>query len=452
MEKILKSSIRPNHSLNLLSHKEMEGLIKTDKDIFKLFRQCVLAVLNTGSDCDDASKLLEEFHDFDVKVVPQSMGLKLDISHAPINAYVDGEMMESIKHHVSSVMRDIVYTDHEIYESPRSDFKSSGGLTDVVFRILRHAKTIHANENPHLVVCWGGHSIDRIEYEYTKEVGYRLGLRGLDIATGCGAGAMKGPMKGARIGHAKQKNSKGRYVGISEPGILVSEAPNPVVSELVILPDIEKRLEAFVRVSHAIIVFPGGAGTAEEIMYLLSILMQPQNAEIPFPLIFTAPKEKSSYFEAVDAFIRKTLGEEVRKYYQIIIDDPIKVSQEIKKGIEKVKKYRDKTMEMYGFNWQLHIPFEMQNPFEPTHENMASLKISKDLIPYQLASNLRSAFSGIVAGNVKTIGQREIREKGPYQIKGDPALMVEIDKLLNLFVEQGRMKIGRHYVPCYEII
>jgi predicted Rossmann-fold nucleotide-binding protein len=32
-----------------------------------------------------------------------------------------------------------------------------------------------------MVVCWGGHSIGRHEYEYTKKVGYELGLRGLNI-------------------------------------------------------------------------------------------------------------------------------------------------------------------------------------------------------------------------------------------------------------------------------
>lgn len=58
---------------------------------------------------------------------------------------------------------------------------------------------------------------------------------------------MKGPMKGATISHAKQRLTGGRYLGLTEPGIIAAEAPNPIVNELVILPDIEKRLEAFVR-------------------------------------------------------------------------------------------------------------------------------------------------------------------------------------------------------------
>lgn len=98
----------------------------------------------------------------------------------------------------------------------------------------------------------GGHSINTEEYKYTKKVGHELGLRSLDICTGCGPGVMKGPMKGATISHAKQRLTGGRYLGLTEPGIIAAEAPNPIVNELVILPDIEKRLEAFVRVGHGV--------------------------------------------------------------------------------------------------------------------------------------------------------------------------------------------------------
>jgi hypothetical protein len=86
----------------------------------------------------------------------------------------------------------------------------------MVFQILRNARVLKTQQDPNLVVCWGGHSISRIEYDYTKLVGYHLGLRGLDVCTGCGAGAMKGPMKGATIGHSKQRIRNGllpRHLG-----------------------------------------------------------------------------------------------------------------------------------------------------------------------------------------------------------------------------------------------
>ena len=92
---------------------------------------------------------------------------------------------------------------------------------------------------------------------------------------------MKGPMKGATIGHSKQRIRDGRYIGMTEPGIIAAEPPNPIVNQLVIMPDIEKRLEAFVRTGHGICVFPGGAGTAEEILYLLGLLQLASAHEEP---------------------------------------------------------------------------------------------------------------------------------------------------------------------------
>ena len=71
------------------------------------------------------------------------------------------------------------------------------------------------------------------------------------------------------------------------------------------MPDIEKRLEAFVRCAHAIVVFPGGAGTAEEILYLLGILLDPANAEQPLPVVFTGPPSAAEYFGQIDRFIAR---------------------------------------------------------------------------------------------------------------------------------------------------
>ena len=181
---------------------------------------------------------------------------------------------------------------------------------------------------PNLVVCWGGHSIGTEEYQYTKKVGYELGLRGLDVCTGCGPGAMKGPMKGATIGHAKQRIVGGRYIGLTEPGIIAAEPPNPIVNQLVIMPDIEKRLEAFVRLAHGIVVFPGGVGTAEEILYLLGILLEPANAGQPLQgRAHRARNPRAEYFVQITRFIGGTLGEKAAELLHVIVDDPAEVAR-----------------------------------------------------------------------------------------------------------------------------
>ena len=445
-----KSNLRPISSLNLLSNREIQGLMSSKDEVRTLFRECALAILNTGNDKDDVNKLLAEYSDFEIEVVPEARGPKMAVRNAPGSAFVDGSMIRGIQDHLFSVLRDVVYVNHIMSRDGLYDLETGAGITEVVFDILRNANIVQPNLRPDLVVCWGGHSIDRLEYEYTKEVGYQLGLRGLNIATGCGPGAMKGPMKGAAIGHAKQQIVQRRYIGITEPGIIAAEAPNPIVNELVILPDIEKRLEAFVRVGHSIVVFPGGAGTAEEVLYLLSVLMNDHNRGLPYSFILTAPLEKKDYFYSLDRFIRATLGEEASAHYQIIVGDPELVAQTAKSGVERVRKHRMKTQYAYGFNWDLTIDDGLQQPFIPSHENMAALKLTKDQPAHQLASELRCAFSGIVSGNVKASGIQLIRQHGPYRLNGEVSLMAEFDLLLKEFVSQNRMKINvENYQPCW---
>jgi len=346
-------------------------------------------------------------------------------------------------------LRDILFINNRYQNMP----SSPDSLTDATFDILRNANTILPETEPRLVTCWGGHSIKHNEYKYTKAVGYQLGLRSFNICTGCGPGAMKGPMKGATIGHAKQRNKEGRYLGLTEPSIIAAEPPNAIVNELVIMPDIEKRLEAFVRMSHGIIIFPGGAGTAEELLYILGILLNKENKSQILPIILTGPHSASDYFSEIDAFIGATLGKNAQSLYKIIIDDAEQVAQVMSKTLEEVLAYRKETGDAYHFNWSLVIENDFQQPFEPDHKNMSELNISHKLSTAELAANLRRVFSGIVAGNVKSGGIKAIREHGPFQISGDKKIMTLMDKLLASFVSQQRMKLpGSKYIPCYQVV
>ncbi len=361
----------------------------------------MLAVLNSGSDIDDTREVLRLFKDFNVGFIHHDRGLKVSVSGAPANAFVDGKMIRGIREQLFAVLRDIVFTQNEIVGDERFTLDSSDGITNAVFHILRNARLLTLPATVNLVVCWGGHAISREEYEYTKLVGYELGLRGMNVCTGCGPGAMKGPMKGATIGHAKQRIRDGRYIGITEPGIIAAESPNPIVNSLVIMPDMEKRLEAFVRVGHGIIVFPGGVGTTEEILYLLGVLLNPENDKQPLPMIMTGPASAAPYFKQIDDFVGATLGPAAQKRYSIIIDDPREVARRAASGLWDVRSFRHELGDAYYFNWRLRIEREFQKPFTATHETMAALDINEDLPVHLLAANLRRAFSGIVSGNVR---------------------------------------------------
>jgi predicted Rossmann-fold nucleotide-binding protein len=448
-----KCIIAARGGMTLLSQVEVNKMMEMGQgSVHALFRKCCLAVLNCDAQDDDAMAVLSRFPDFDVKLLPRERGIHLEFVNAPAQAFVDGKMISGIRDSIFSVLRDIIFQSSE-HKEGNFDETTISGISNMVFEMLRRGEVYEFGKEPNLVVCWGGHSISKEEYKYTKNVGYELGLRGADICTGCGTGAMKGPMKGASVGHAKQRIFDGRYIGLTEPGIIAAEAPNPIVNKLVIMPDIEKRLEAFVRLGHGIIVFPGGVGTAEEILYLIGLLSHPDNKENPYPFIMTGPKIAEEYFTQIDAFIRFALGDEVASMYEIIIDNPEKVASRMSEGLAKVKEYRSRKQISYYFDWDLTIEEGFKFPFIPTHENMLGLNLDRNQPVNELAADLRKAFSGIVAGNVKEFGREQIAVKGVYQIDGDKELMGKLDVLLQSFVEQKRMKLpGSDYTPVFEVL
>lgn len=448
----VNARISPVDGLDVLSRDEVGQLRATGRgSVHDLLRHCALAVLTQGTVSDDARLMQERYPDFDLAILQQDRGVKLELRNAPAEAFVDGDIIRGVNELLFAVLRDVVYVAMQIGEG-RFDLTGSEGITNAVFEILRNARILRPNVDPNLVVCWGGHSISRGEYDYTKKVGYELGLRGLDICTGCGPGAMKGPMKGANIAHAKQRRPRNRYIGITEPGIIASESPNPIVNNLVIMPDIEKRLEAFVRIAHAVVIFPGGVGTAEEILYILGILINPANATLPLPLVLTGPAESAAYFEQIDRFLRLALGDAVASRYQIVIDDPRNVARQVQRGIEKVRINRLDSKDAFYFNWALQIAADFQTPFKSSHAAVAALNLDRGQPAHVLAANLRRAFSAIVSGNVKEEGRRAIETEGPFKIHGDAEVMRALDRLLASFVGQQRMKLpGSHYEPCYRI-
>ena len=451
----MHTKLNPVGKMNLLSQIEVDQLQESASgNLYQLYRNCSLAVLNAGSHTDDAEAIYQQHQEFQIQVLRRERGIKLDLTNPPAHAFVDDKIIKGIQEHLSAVLRDILFTNSRYQHLTDDPFPSSEHITHVVFDILRNANVILPETGANLVTCWGGHSINASEYQYTREVGNELGLRELNICTGCGPGAMEGPMKGAAIGHAKQRYTNRRYLGLTEPSIIAAEPPNPIVNELVIMPDIEKRLEAFVRMAHGIIIFPGGPGTAEELLYILGIMMHPNNVDQPMPIVLTGSKESEAYFRSIDKFIGETLGEEAQKHYEIVIDDPARAAKIMKQAMPDVRSHRKETGDAYSYNWSLHIEPEFQLPFDPTHESMAALDLHMDQKTESLAANLRKAFSGIVAGNVKAEGILEIEKHGPFLIDGDKELMTKMDQLLNDFVEQHRMKLpgGTDYVPCYKIM
>ena len=228
------------------------------------------------------------------------------------------------------------------------------------------------------------------------------------------------------------------------------------MNQLVIMPDIEKRLEAFVRLGHGIIVFPGGVGTAEEILYLLGILLHPDNAALQFPLVLhRARRQRAAYFEQIDRFLRLTLGPRRRRQrYRIIVDDPARGrarrwSAGVRQGARAAPARRATPSSSTGC---CASRASSSGPSSRPRGDGGARPASRTSRRTSCAANLRRAFSGIVAGNVKEEGMRLIEEHGPVRDPRRPGHHAALDALLRAFVDQRRMKLVGEYRPCYRIV
>ncbi|MFQ5561658.1 MAG: pyrimidine/purine nucleosidase domain-containing protein, partial [Nitrospinota bacterium] len=169
--------VTPERSLSLLSQLEVSKLRSTSVGgLYELFRRCSLAILNSGNSIESGKLLFERYKDFDIHVIQQARGIKLEVINAPASAFVENRMIKGIKEHLFSVLRDVIYTNNEIYSTNAFDLSQPKDITNAVFHILRNANILKPQPNPNIVVCWGGHSISREEYHYTKSVGHILGL------------------------------------------------------------------------------------------------------------------------------------------------------------------------------------------------------------------------------------------------------------------------------------
>ena len=91
------SLLPPSDSpLQNLSKEEKEFLIKATSgtEAHQIIRQCMLGVLNTGSRTDDVQKLLDQYYDFDFKVVMGPRGVQVQIKNVPSEAFnLEGKIL-----------------------------------------------------------------------------------------------------------------------------------------------------------------------------------------------------------------------------------------------------------------------------------------------------------------------------------------------------------------------
>ena len=90
---VVDALVSPISHLAVLSKMEVNRLLDDSRgSAYRLYRNCSLAVLNSGDLSDDTHEVLTRFAKFKVSVVSQERGIKLKLKNAPASAFVDGKM------------------------------------------------------------------------------------------------------------------------------------------------------------------------------------------------------------------------------------------------------------------------------------------------------------------------------------------------------------------------
>lgn len=118
------------------------------------------------------------------------------------------------------------------------------------------------------------------EYAQVREVASRLTELGCDIVTGGGPGLMEAANEGAASSRGTRKT---RSFGLTIA--IPYEKANPYLDSVTAHRTFFSRLHHFVRMSQAFVVFPGGIGTALELMMVWQLLQVGFMTERPVVLV-----------------------------------------------------------------------------------------------------------------------------------------------------------------------
>jgi len=393
------------------------------------------------ADMKDMRAIREKFTGMQVEAVQENSSISLVCSGLPADCLYDGQhVIWASVEQITAVIRDVVFPPS--CPGHGCDSKTASGY---VRKFVEHAGFLYRGERGLVTFVWGGHRVPREEYEFAKELSYwlTLAMPDIEIITGCGAGIMKAPFKGAQVAYAKQRSfdrfGQRDFIGFTEKNILAAEPPNELVNRFVVFPTIEQRMEAFIRGSHRGRAHPGGAGTLEEILTVLTVRSAPENRGMAYEFDMVERPE-GKYFKAIDEYLTTCFGDVLAPYYNVHLAKPRQYARHV----------ADTTRDMYlRYLWNdaLHFPKELQKPFKVSFESMEELNLGRDQEPFRLLINMRRFFSALVHVTVKEPELADSWDGERPLIKGDRDILDATDELVKTFAAQRRLHLDGKPLP-----
>jgi uncharacterized protein (TIGR00730 family) len=164
-------------------------------------------------------------------------------------------------------------------------------------------------------------------YQMAESVAYKLGKRGFNIITGGGGGIMEAANKGAF--RAKKSESIGLNIDLPH-----EQKANKYITRLLKFDYFFARKVMLIKYSVAIIVFPGGYGTLDELFEVLTLIQTKKMKRVPVILV-----GKDYWSQMLDFIENKMIEEGVIDKTDIkiyVLDDNLdRVVKIVEKKIKK---------------------------------------------------------------------------------------------------------------------
>lgn len=408
--------------------------------------EIVGALINVHkADYSDTRQIRDKFAGMELGLRREDGTVYLLCRGVPVDCLYDGRnVIWAACEFISSAIRDIVFPP----PGPAPD-ADSAATSLALRRFAEHAGVLYRGERNLVSFVWGGHRVDREEYEFAKEVAYwaTLFLPHMEHITGCGEGIMKAPFKGAQVAYAKQRTYQRfglrDFIGFTEKNILAAEPPNELVNRFVVYPCMEWRLEAFIRASHCGRAHPGGPGTMEEVMTMLALLLDPANRGCGFAFDLVE-REGGTYFTAFEEYLRECFGNALNGLYEIHRGAPAEYARTLAERAQRIPT-------RYLWNEELRFDPRFQAPFAVTFASMEALDLSRDQAPQDLLINLRRFFHAIVHVSVKDPDLLDSWGADRPRIRGDARVLTATDRLVRRLAAQGRIHPDADYTLPYRV-
>jgi uncharacterized protein (TIGR00730 family) len=170
-------------------------------------------------------------------------------------------------------------------------------------------------------------------YQAAERTAKLLAENGYAVITGGGPGIMEAGNRGAYM-------AKGESVGLNIE-LPYEQKPNPYIRTLVNFHYFFCRKVMFVKYAKAVVIFPGGFGTMDELFESLTLVQTGRMPKVPIILV------GSYYWKGLEAWFREMIVkegcvDENDLYIYNVVDDPEDVIKIIKDFYRKGKSKRKK--------------------------------------------------------------------------------------------------------------